>query len=190
MKTMAEALTIAAETFRGQEAHHQSEADKIEPRGEPNDQRFGDLVMRKTDLTTMAHASRKLAEMCEEVIAARPYQHRVHMWMLQCFGLDIARDEVERGDRLLEEVFELLQSRGYDFSRIPQVANYVAARPVGEPGQELGGVMVCIFAAANAYGLDVGAEAERELTRISEPETMAKIRAKQAAKPSMSPLPQ
>ena len=42
------------------------------------------------------------------------FQYRVAPWMQECFGPKISADCVERGDRLLEEVFELLQSGGYD----------------------------------------------------------------------------
>lgn len=177
--TMAEVLSIAAHQFRQYEAHHREEAS-----------RPGADLERIRDREVKAHRNAEMAEMCEKAVIARPYQRRIHAWMLECFGPVIAADYVERGDRLLEEVFELLQAMGYDFDRIAQVRDYVAARPVGELAQEVGGVTVCLFALCNAIAVDVGQAAEAELARISEPETMAKIRAKQAAKPSMSPLPQ
>lgn len=170
MKTQAEALTAAAQQFRAYQALH-------EAKGTP-------------EAAEKAEINQQMAEMCETVVRARPYQARVHAWMLACFGEAIAQDRVERGDRLLEEVFELLQTMDYDFGRIAAVRDYVAARPVGEAAQEVGGVAVCLFALCNAIGVDLGATAEIELERILQPETMAKIRAKQSAKPKMSPLPQ
>lgn len=190
MITQAEALNRAARQFREYESHHQQQADAIEPARGHNFSAVGKAIDAKTDRETKAARNREMAEMCEAVVASRPYQVRVAMWMLDCFNPEIADDQVERGDRLLEETFELLQTMGYDFGRIAQVRDYVASRPVGEPAQEVGGVAVCLFALCNAIGVDVGAAAEAELTRISDPETMVRIRAKQAAKPKMSPLPQ
>lgn len=190
MMTMAEALLTAAGLFREYEAHHQAQADAIDPNGGHNFQAVAKALDVKMEREKKAARNRDAADMCERTARAASYQARINRWMMECFGSEIAADQTERGDRLLEEVLELLQSKGYDFARIPQLVEYVAGRPPGDPDQELGGVSVCLFAAANAYDLDLGAAAERELARISEPETMAKIRAKQAAKPSMSPLPQ
>jgi len=56
-----------------------------------------------------------VARAAADAIAGRvvPFQQRVQSWMLACFGEEISGDKLERGDRLLEEVFELLQSSGY-----------------------------------------------------------------------------
>ncbi len=120
---------------------------------------------------------------------AEPIQARVGAWMLDCFGAEIAADREERGDRFLEEVFELLQSGGYDPARVLALRDYVWGREIGEPSQEVGGVVLTLSAYCNAFGLDVGASGEAELSRVSTPEMIAKIRAKQAAKPTGSALP-
>lgn len=117
------------------------------------------------------------------------FQNRVWMWASRCFGEKIATDKVERGDRTVEEVFELLQAGGYDPARIAPLRDYVWSRPVGEPSQELGGVMVTLAAYACAHGLEMKRAGEAELERISAPEVILKIRAKQAAKPTGSALP-
>jgi hypothetical protein len=44
------------------------------------------------------------------------FQQRVDPWMEACFGREISNDRLERGDRLLEEVLELLQSGDYPLS--------------------------------------------------------------------------
>ncbi|WP_192843166.1 hypothetical protein [Aureimonas sp. AU12] len=49
--------------------------------------------------------------------------------------------------------------------------------------------MVTLAALCNTFGIEIGYEARRELARVGEPATMAKIRAKQAAKPTGSALP-
>jgi len=107
--------------------------------------------------------------------------------MHACFGEVIPYDKTERGDRLLEEVFELLQSGGYDPARVAALRDYVWNRPAGEPSQEVGGVMVTLAAYCNAFDLDMHAAGETELARIWT--KVEAIRAKQAAKPTGSALP-
>jgi hypothetical protein len=116
-----------------------------------------------------------------------PLQARVQPWMMACFGAEIAADRVERGDRLLEEVLELLQSGGYDPARVVALRDYVWGRPPGEPAQEVGGVMITLAAYCLAYGLDMHEAGETELARIWT--KVEAIRAKQAAKPTGSALP-
>ena len=120
----------------------------------------------------------------------RQFQQRVQPWLLECFGAEIAADRVERNHRFLEESLELVQSLGCTASEAHQLVDYVFGRPVGDPPQEVGGVMVTLAALCLASGLDMHGAGEVELARINVPEVVAKIRAKQAAKPNHSPLPQ
>lgn len=119
-----------------------------------------------------------------------PFQSRVGPWLLDCFGADVADDIRERGDRLLEEVLELLQSHGYDPARVATLRDYVFSRPVGEPEQEVGGVMVTLAAYCRAARVDMHQAGEAELARILQPEILEKIRTKQASKRGLhTPLP-
>ncbi|MGO4338976.1 hypothetical protein AB4037_29080 [Labrys sp. KB_33_2] len=118
---------------------------------------------------------------------ATPFQDRVQPWMLACFGEKISADTLERDDRLLEEVLELLQSGDYPPERIAALTRYVYDRPKGEPVQETGGVMVTLAARCLARGIDMHAAGEAELARIWT--KVDAIRAKQAAKPTGSALP-
>lgn len=115
------------------------------------------------------------------------FQDQVAPWMQACFGPVISADGVERGDRLLEEVLELLQSGGYNSARVLSLRDYVYGRVVGEPSQEVGGVMVTLAAYCLAFGLDMHEAAETELARIWT--KVENIRAKQLAKPTGSALP-
>lgn len=115
------------------------------------------------------------------------YQARVDEWVLACFGEEVARDVRERNHRFLEESLELVQSNGCTASEAHQLVDYVFGRPVGEPGQEVGGVMNTLAALCNAAGLDLNGEAERELARVWT--KVEQIRAKHASKPKHSPLP-
>jgi len=116
------------------------------------------------------------------------FQARVQPWLLACFGEMIAGDREERNHRFLEEALELVQACGCGFSEAHQLVDYVYGRDIGEPAQEVGGVMVTLAALCLANGLDMHANGETELARIWT--KVEAIRAKQAAKPKHSPLPQ
>lgn len=117
------------------------------------------------------------------------FQDRVQGWMQLCFGAEISADKLERNDRFIEEALELVQSLGYDAARAHALVDYVFGRPVGVPEQEVGGVMVTLAALCAPNGLDMAVAGEVELERILHPDLVAKIRAKQAAKPTGSALP-
>lgn len=123
----------------------------------------------------------------ERALDASSFQRRVGHWMQACFGPAISADRLERGDRLLEEVLELLQSGGYPPERVASLTGYVWSRPAGEPPQEVGGVEVTLAAYCLAHGLDKHEAGETELARIWT--KVEAIRAKQAAKPTGSALP-
>jgi len=116
------------------------------------------------------------------------FQDRVHSFVVACFGREIAADGTERNHRFLEEALELVQALGCTASEAHQLVDYVFGRPVGDPHQETGGVEVTLAALCNAHGLDKAVAAENELTRVWG--KIDKIRAKQAAKPKHSPLPE
>jgi hypothetical protein len=115
------------------------------------------------------------------------FQARVAPWMQACFGAEISADITERNHRFLEEALELVQSKGCTRDEAHQLVDYVYGRDVGEPHQEVGGVMVTLAALCLAAGLDMHSAAEDELARIWT--KVEAIRAKQAAKPRNSPLP-
>ena len=116
-----------------------------------------------------------------------PFQPRVQPWLMECFGLMIAGDREERNHRFLEEALELVQAYGCSTTEAHKLVDYVYGRDVGEPAQEVGGVMVTLAALCLANDMDMHAAGETELARIWT--KVEQIRAKQAAKPQMSPLP-
>jgi hypothetical protein len=116
------------------------------------------------------------------------YQERVGRWMLSCFGRHVSHDRAQRNYRFLEEALELVQSTGCTAHEAHQLVDYVFNRPSGDPVQELGGTMVTLAALATANGLNLTIAAETELERNWQ--IIEKIRAKWAAKPKFSPLPQ
>lgn len=116
------------------------------------------------------------------------FQTRVQPWLMECFGPIIAGDKEERNHRFIEEALELVQACGCSQSEAHQLVDYVYGRPVGDPVQEAGGVMVTLAALCLAHGMDMHDAGETELARIWT--KVEQIRAKQAAKPKHSALPQ
>ena len=115
------------------------------------------------------------------------FQSRVGHWMQACFGPQISADRIERNHRFLEEALELVQACGCTAHEAHQLVDYVFNRPVGDPPQEVGGVMVTLAGLCLANGFDMHKAAETELARVWT--KIKQIRAKHAAKPKHSPLP-
>jgi len=118
---------------------------------------------------------------------ATSFQDRVQPWMMACFGAEISADRIERNHRFLEEAIELVQSLGCTADEARQLVDYVFGLPIGDPKQEVGGVMVTLAALCLANGFDMHTAGETELSRVWT--KVEQIRAKQAAKPKCSPLP-
>jgi len=126
-------------------------------------------------------------ERISAVVQPNLFQIRVIDFLNECFGSIIANDINERNHRFLEESLELVQALGCTSSEAHQLVDYVFNRPIGEPHQEAGGVMVTLAALCQAAGLDMQQDGEAELARVWT--KIDVIRAKQAAKPKHSPLP-
>lgn len=116
------------------------------------------------------------------------FQKRVDEWMQVTFGTkESARQVTERADRFLEEALELYQAAGNSKQSALQLVDYVFGRPVGEPVDEIAGTLVTLFALATPLNANVANAAELALIKCWR--NVEKIRAKDAAKPSFSPLP-
>ena len=116
------------------------------------------------------------------------FQMKVAAWWHECFQRDIEGDKAERNHRFLEESLELVQSLGCTASEAHQLVDYVFTREAGWPPQEVGGVMVTLAVLCSANSIDLESCAEGELARVQR--MITEIRAKDAAKPKHSPLPQ
>jgi hypothetical protein len=153
-----------------------------------------EAALSLSDLRALLDERDRLAGEVERLSAlSRPqpepvtFQARVHDWIIACFGAEIGADVIERNHRFLEEGLELVQANGCTASEAHQLVDYVFGRPVGEPHQEVGGVMNTLAALCTAAGLDMAGAGEVELSRVWT--KVEQIRAKQAAKPKHSPLP-
>lgn len=120
------------------------------------------------------------------------YQDACGEWFKKCFGNypnAIQIDKKERMHRFLEEALEYCQSREVSALEAMQLVTYVYGREIGDPKQELGGVMITLAVAAAAHNDDLSRCAIEELDRVNQPHTIEKIRAKDKVKPKFSPLP-
>lgn len=150
----------------------------------------GTVITHAMVVTTMQEEIDELRAKLDALEQPDTFQSRVQPWLMECFGAMIAGDREERNHRFLEESLELVQSLGCSQENAHQLVDYVYGRPIGEPSQEVGGVMVTLAALCLANQLDMHRDGETELARITRPEMVLKIRAKQAAKPKYSPLPE
>lgn len=116
------------------------------------------------------------------------YQARVEQWLEACFTPEVRADRNERTHRFLEEALELAQANGCSRNDAMVLVDYVFGRTKGQPGQEVGGVMVTLASLCSATGLNMDEAGDRELERNWN--RIDAIRAKQQSKPHGSPLPQ
>jgi NTP pyrophosphatase (non-canonical NTP hydrolase) len=124
---------------------------------------------------------------CEDSVKPS-LQIRVHPWLVQCFGPEVAYDKAERSHRFIEESLELVQACGATRDECLQLVDYVYGCPAGERTQEVGGVLITLAALCIAHGVDMSKCGEVELARIWT--KIDRIREKQATKPKHSPLPE
>jgi len=134
----------------------------------------------------MAERDSALSQLAE-ARGENAFQAGVAKWMQACFGPVISADKIERNHRFIEEALELVQACGCQRSEAHQLVDYVYNREMGEPTQEVGGVMVTLAALCLANGFDMAAAGRTELARVWT--KIEVVRAKQAAKPKHSPLP-
>lgn len=112
------------------------------------------------------------------------FQSAVSHWAVEVFGGHIASNVPTRCYRFAEESVELNQALGMTKEQWNLILDYVYGRPVGEPAQEVGGVMVTLAALCAATGISLHMSAWDEHERCKRPEIMEKIRAKQRNKPN------
>lgn len=97
-------------------------------------------------------------------------------WAERCFGKDHVRNFAIRALRTLEESLELSQSLGVSRELAHLSVDKVYDRPVGNPEQEMGGVLHTMNILCESWGAEPAEIAERELRRCLQksPEHFAK----------------
>lgn len=93
------------------------------------------------------------------------YQHEVDQWAKHCFGPEITQDVGVRNLRFIEEAIELVQALGCTKEDTLKLVDHVYNRPVGDPPQEVGGVLVTLAALCNASHLDMEQCGKDEIAR-------------------------
>lgn len=87
-------------------------------------------------------------------------------WATHAFGRQTVDDQRQRAMRCLEEAVELAQALGLDEAACHRQVSHTYGRPVGEPSQEVAGVINGALMAAESIGVDGLRVAEAELDRV------------------------
>jgi hypothetical protein len=109
-------------------------------------------------------------------------QALISQWVRRVIGDEALSNPQERGLRVAEEAIELAQAMRVSAVDLHRLVDYVYARPVGTPGQEIAGTLVTLYAAATCAGVDADYEFAVEVARIHTPEIEAKVRRRQIEK--------
>lgn len=94
------------------------------------------------------------------------WAQRSFEWGIDAFGSEVITDVHERIARILEEAIELYQAEGGGEAFAQHLVKQVFARPVGDPQQELAGVMVTTGIYACLRGFDRSLLEVREIHRV------------------------
>lgn len=108
------------------------------------------------------------------------FQSMVYHWMQACFGPDDTASVQQRGWRFTEEAIELAQATGVTEDDVIKLVRRCYSRPVGEPTQEVGGVLVTLSGLCTALDIDMQHAGWQEVTRCWT--MLPQIQAKNAAK--------
>ncbi|AYC99994.1 hypothetical protein [Neorhizobium sp. NCHU2750] len=179
--------TITGRTAREEACHllpTEHERIWLEPPGAPDrcwcqDNVWGDEAVEfvRVDLITPAPATQMVG-----------FQERVAAAHIDLFDGD-PTDIAERRDRNFEEALETAQAFGMTADEAHQLVDYTFSRPVGDPSKEIGSMVLTAYSLGVVAGIDVTAAAEADLTKLQQPETIARIRAKRATRHGRGPLP-
>lgn len=109
-------------------------------------------------------------------------QRLTRAWTGRAFTSNVVTNIQERVIRLMEETNESGQAEGITREQAHAIVDQVYDKEPGDAFQELGGVMICVTAYAEARGFSSELAWETEFNRINEPAVIDKIRAKQITK--------
>lgn len=148
---------------------------------------FGNDLDEMEDCEILGVLDKKESEADKLGDRLKNFQSDVRAWAVECFGQEVCDDHVERNQRFAEESIETIQAFGCTEEEVMQVVRYVYSRPAGDREQEIGGAMLTMATLCIASDIDMFGCGLKELERVTRPETLLKIRAKQAAKPRFLP---
>lgn len=94
-------------------------------------------------------------------------QQTIAAWAQACLeGVAAQLRGREGALRVLEEALELAQAEGVTPEEAARLQTYVYGRPVGDPGQEVGGVRVALLSYAAGKGLSADQAEQEEIRRV------------------------
>lgn len=122
-----------------------------------------------SQLRHAAHYWKRVAEdraSASESRLAQSLQDGLAEWATEAFGAETITDLKTRAMRTLEEAVELAQALGVDEEACHRQVVHTYSRPVGDPAQEIAGVINGALMAAEGLGVDGLLVAEEELHRV------------------------
>jgi hypothetical protein len=87
-------------------------------------------------------------------------------WGYRCFGMDHIVDKRVRALRCAEEAVELAQACFVDKDTVLKMVDMIYDRPMGDPKQEIGGVLITAAVIANAFESTAHDLMLKELRRV------------------------
>lgn len=87
-------------------------------------------------------------------------------WLTHALGEETLMDPKARAMRVLEEAVELAQALGIPREKAVEQLHHTYDRPVGDPAQEIAGVINGALLAAECIGVDGLLMGEEELHRV------------------------
>ena len=105
------------------------------------------------------------------------WQKLTMRWQRLIFG-DLVLSPHVRILRLVEETFELAQAENVPEEQLLQVLRQVYDKKIGQPEQELGGVLICLAIYAETKGYDLEERFWAEFERIMDPAIMDRVRSR------------
>lgn len=90
----------------------------------------------------------------------------VFEWGVRAFGSSHMYNRSLRALRCAEEVIELAQALRVPKEKLHELVDIVYSRPVGDPQQEVGGVLVTLYVLCTAMGMSPEDVFENELSRV------------------------
>lgn len=93
-------------------------------------------------------------------------QHEAMRWAIECFGMEEASSQEQRGLRHAEEAIELAQAVGCDAATLHKLIDHIYSNPPGSIDRELGGSGLTLILLADACGRSADQTEADELTRV------------------------
>ena len=101
-----------------------------------------------------------------ELVTRNIRQKSIYDWCVEAFAGEDSSPRI-RMLRFIEEATELAQAHGLSQTEVEYVVSYVFGRPVGEPYQEVGGVMVTLNCYCEAAGISLVDAEQDEIARVN-----------------------